>query len=370
MAPPNHVSPCASGIICVCPWFHPEGWDAHKCSTCNEPVHAFCYGTNDEFNSKRCAKCVGSVMKNAIPPPQAPAWFRQLSNSPSNLAKASSHTATSSMANQSTNLKKRKKPSTNKPSISHQASLTSFFSSTKPVIRCTTTVAGNKSNIYTCGLCGRTMSSQGWPNHQRMHIDHGELKEGQATIPYKSAKDRSRPTGSVKIRGPLVQKDIINLTNDEHVADDGQPADDGQLADDGQQAKIRKKYSNWKIDKKVEVLDYLHNIANGNIKKTCRWVKATYNMESCAPSLIRYWIKTEIALRETASKDRTYVVAGAMKKREGLFPDMELELAQLIKDLRKSGMPVSTWMVRADGKDILSRMYPNVQFKFSNGWER
>ena len=59
---------------------------------------------------------------------------------------------------------------------------------------------------------------------------------------------------------------------------------------------------------------------------------------------------------------------------------MEKCLSQWIKETRKVGVPVETWMVSDEGKDILHKLYPlsfpdpsefsDYPFKFINNWQK
>ena len=59
---------------------------------------------------------------------------------------------------------------------------------------------------------------------------------------------------------------------------------------------------------------------------------------------------------------------------------MEQRLAQWIRETRKGVVPVDTWMVAYEGKDILRKIYPlsfpapsefsDYPFKFSNNWKK
>ena len=69
-----------------------------------------------------------------------------------------------------------------------------------------------------------------------------------------------------------------------------------------------------------------------------------------------------------------------IRENEGKYPEMEKRLAQWLRNTRKWGVPVETWIVADEGKDILHKLYPllfpatselsDYPLKFSNNWQK
>ena len=63
-----------------------------------------------------------------------------------------------------------------------------------------------------------------------------------------------------------------------------------------------------------------------------------------------------------------------------MYPEIEKRLAWWIRETRKGGLLVETWMVADEGKDILHKLYPlsfpapsefsNYPFKLSNNYQK
>jgi hypothetical protein len=57
-----------------------------------------------------------------------------------------------------------------------------------------------------------------------------------------------------------------------------------------------------------------------------------------------------------------------------VFPEMEIDLAKSIQELRDLGIPVETYMVQEEARNIHRKTYPTLwttltePFKFSNNW--
>ena len=47
---------------------------------------------------------------------------------------------------------------------------------------------------------------------------------------------------------------------------------------------------------------------------------------------------------------------------------MEAELHRQYRELREKGLKVKAWWFEAKSKELIKEMYPEVEFKFSDGW--
>ena len=68
-------------------------------------------------------------------------------------------------------------------------------------------------------------------------------------------------------------------------------------------------------------------------------------------------------------------VRKSVRPRTGIFHRMDKELAKWVRDTRRLGIPVETYMLEIEGKRIMKEIYPDqfdeegkCKFRFSAGW--
>lgn len=113
-------------------------------------------------------------------------------------------------------------------------------------------------------------------------------------------------------------------------------------------AEVRTKRGQWKVRKKIEVLDWYH--ANGSVKR--RTVRR-FSLSSTAQ--LRQWLKTEDKIR-VSRKDS--FKAGAGKKTP--YPVMDAELHQAYLEARAKGIEIHQSWFHDKGITILRRVKPDA----------
>lgn len=265
-----------------------------------------------------------------------------------------------------------------------QPNLASFFGGTPKIIAC----IRNGGQQKRCRYCGYWFSPQGLPSHEAGHARKGD------TINV----SRAQPVGRVKITGPAYKQTSSSLS--ESSADEGEKnegsADEEEESDttekrtehveivvntDGED-KQKKKAASTKTTpfsnaQKIEIIDHYKSSKGEQSKNdTIQWVQKNMNRPKFQRIQLNRILDSESKIRAALKKDRSKLV----REKEGRYPDMEKRLAEWIRETRKGGVPVETWMLVEEGKILLHQMYPttypppdafniNYPFKFSRKWQ-
>ena len=96
----------------------------------------------------------------------------------------------------------------------------------------------------------------------------------------------------------------------------------------------------WKIFQKLQILQYFDDPirGNGNITKTCKFAKTDFGLATdLSRNTLKTWIRNKDEIMNAPNADRTVMLPNAVNEGEGEHPEMEVQLAQLIRKSRKSG---------------------------------
>jgi hypothetical protein len=106
---------------------------------------------------------------------------------------------------------------------------------------------------------------------------------------------------------------------------------------------------------KIEVLDWY--FSNGRNKyQACK--RFAINSKTLAE-----WLRDEAKIR-ASNRGTRKMGAG----RKPFWPDMEAELVRQFQELRTKGLKVRSWWFEAKGKELMTSMHADVEFRFSPGW--
>ena len=267
--------------------------------------------------------------------------------------------------------------------------ITSFFPSVyKPIVKEVIHVPHSSVTSRLCEICGKAISNQGWKNHIAKHQRNNDLMPEQIT--YVNNHYASRKFGKVKLHSTDDKKKAKDDFDNQQGAEDGasigeeeemkylvgegagKGAEEGVGKGDVMNQKVSNQpwFSNWTIKHKVHILDHFHGDGKGMKNPTLRWATDLYG-KTLHKSTLNRWIQNEKDIRLSSHGDRKKHSDFAVSKREGHFPEMEILLAAQIRNMRQSGIRVTSWMVVEDAKELLTQLYPTLHdFKFSNGWFR
>ena len=79
--------------------------------------------------------------------------------------------------------------------------------------------------------------------------------------------------------------------------------------------------------------------------------------------MILRWVVNKEKLKKAKKGSKCTVIT-----RKAAFPEMEAELYQEYKSLRKRGLKVKGFWFKTRGRQLLKQMDPEASFHFSNGW--
>jgi hypothetical protein len=100
---------------------------------------------------------------------------------------------------------------------------------------------------------------------------------------------------------------------------------------------------------------------------TTQWVRAFYKRPKFARTSLQLMLDNEARIREatgTRTKRRSIT-----RPANAVYPQMDSDLANWVRETRRLGIPVETYMLADEGRQILTRLYPNnlaaAKFQFS-----
>ena len=206
-----------------------------------------------------------------------------------------------------------------------------------------------------CGYCNRRfMAPQGMIIHLRMHERAGDF-------PIANENQRSRASD---IRSPSPSPSV------ERSHDPVERVPEIEVPIPAPATVSRKMTRNFNIAEKLMIIDKFKELEN--VSATCRWVKNEFRRTTFARKTLREMIAREDAYRKsfgTRSKKKT------VRVRAGQFHRMDKKLAEWVRETRKLGIPVESYMLPIEGLRIMKELYPNqfdedglCTFKFSSGW--
>lgn len=265
-----------------------------------------------------------------------------------------------------------------------QPNLASFFGGTPKIVTCIRSGGQQKR----CRYCGGWFTPQGLPSHEAGHVRKGDAMN----------VSRSQPDGCVKITGPAYQKPNSSSSvsgageggNGDASADDEEESNATEkrtehveiiVNSDGEEEQkvtiATAKSTSFTNAQKIEIIDhYKSNEGKQSKNDTIKWVQKNMNRPKFQRLQLNRLLASESQIRSSLKRDRSKVV----REKEGRYPDMEKRLAEWIRDTRKGGVPVETWMIVEEGKVLLHRLYPKTYpcpddfaddypFKFSAKWK-
>ena len=109
--------------------------------------------------------------------------------------------------------------------------------------------------------------------------------------------------------------------------------------------------------------DYHEKMKEGMSKKAFeRYVRKGYRRPKFQVGVLRRrWLPKENDIRESAkSRDKDRSSHSVHRQRVGIYASMEYRLAARIRHLRQLGMPVETWMVKAEAMQLLHSWKPII----------
>ena len=138
-------------------------------------------------------------------------------------------------------------------------------------------------------------------------------------------------------------------------------------------------FETFPIAEKLEIIDHFKrdNRNTGSNKPvylpTVKWAREKYHRNTISRNTIKRILNSETKIQASNGSKRTTRKTG-IQDREGVFPEMEIDLAKSIRELRDLGIPVETYMVQEEARNIHRKTYPTLwttltePFKFSNNW--
>ena len=135
----------------------------------------------------------------------------------------------------------------------------------------------------------------------------------------------------------------------------------------------------------VTILDEYHKKIGENMSKHAfiKYAAIKYIQPKLQRSSLNKWLRREEEIRASARKSFSHRCSRALPPQKvGQYPEMEYRLQATLRHLRMLGMPIETWMVRAEAKLLLHELYPrnfpdllttdekSFPFKGSSMWMR
>lgn len=128
------------------------------------------------------------------------------------------------------------------------------------------------------------------------------------------------------------------------------------MAEALQRASTKEKRRQYSREKKMEVLTFYYETAKENKYRTCQ----------------RFGIDKKCLLRWIAQEDTIRKARWGAKRigsgRRAFWPDVEAKLLEEFEELRRKGLKVKHWWFRTRAKQLMEKLHPEADFKFSPGW--
>jgi hypothetical protein len=141
-----------------------------------------------------------------------------------------------------------------------------------------------------------------------------------------------------------------------------------EVEEEEEEADLRIRGQNWSVDQKAEILQLWDDnekckppefVTKLKRKPFCRRMEVKYKRK-LQPNKLRDWIKDRDTIMDSAKlqySDRRK--QSAPRESVGMFADMEIRLANIIRGMRQIGYVVESWMVDDEARHLLHQLYPH-----------
>ena len=220
-----------------------------------------------------------------------------------------------------------------------------------------------------CPYCRRKFKApQGLVAHKHMHERAGDsihpkkvlMVKRQISNPEKEvAADNKR---NIKLPPTVVEKARKDVVLSKHT--------DSQSKVVGKPTQFMSR--RFTIVEKLEIIDKYKTLKN--ISETCRQVQKRFSRFTFARKSLSVMLLKE---EEFRNANGTKSLRKTVRGRSGLFHRMDNELGRQVRETRRLGIPVETYMLEIEGVRIMKEFYPKqftedgtCKFKFSSGQKR